>query len=136
MRVLNWSYRVGCLQCYFTDKELNLYIQIKKRKNTLCKKNAVQIIGRQRDNTWVLGNNIYISCSGDEITASESDYVWISDVFSGPGVPSPSMSCTIDLPLSTEALGKLSVIIWLIISILLYFLWDQQHLYSIMKKLC
>lgn len=107
MRVLNWSYRVGCLQCSFTDKELNEYIQTKKRKKSLCRKSAVQRIGKQHDNLWVLGENIYISSSGCEVTASDTDYVWIGHVFSGQGVPLPSMSSTIDLPLSTEPLGSL-----------------------------
>ena len=42
MRVLNWSYRVGCLQCSFNDKDLNEYVQLREdlryRKKVLCKK--------------------------------------------------------------------------------------------------
>ena len=28
LRVLNWSFRKGCLQCSFFDKDLNDYIQL------------------------------------------------------------------------------------------------------------
>ena len=50
MRVLNWSSRVGCLQCSFNDKDLNEYVQLKKRRSVLQKKSAVQKIGRQFNN--------------------------------------------------------------------------------------
>ncbi len=105
MRVLNWSYRVGCLQCSFNDKELNEYIQIKKRKSRLCRRSSVQKIGKQSNNTWVLGKGISINNSGDLI--SGSDYIWISDVYSGQGIPPSSAACTIDLPLSVNHLQPL-----------------------------
>ncbi len=105
MRVLNWSYRVGCLQCSFNDKELNEYIQIKKRKSRLCRKSAVQKIGKQSNNTWVLAKDISINSDGDLI--SDSEYIWISDVYSGQGIPPSTASCTIDLPLSINHLNPL-----------------------------
>ena len=95
MRVLNWSYRIGLLQCSFNDKELNEYIQIKKRKTRLPKKNAVGKIGKQINNTWVLRKGISVNQSGDLMT--ESDYIWISGVYSGPGIPSNSSACAIEL---------------------------------------
>lgn len=107
MRVMNWSYRIGCLQCSFSDKELNEYIQIKKRKSNFSKKNAVQKIGKQGDSSWVLGDGISISSSGNLIDSSDSSYVWISNLFSGLGIPQESVSCEIGLPLSTEVLGQL-----------------------------
>ena len=75
MRVLNWSYRVGCLQCSFNDKDLNEYVQLKKRRSVLQKKSAVQKIGRQFNNTWILGEDFCITSSGYPITSSESKYV-------------------------------------------------------------
>ena len=33
LRVLNWSFRQGCLQCSFSDKNLNDYIQFKRRNS-------------------------------------------------------------------------------------------------------
>lgn len=105
MRVLNWSYRVGCLQCSFSDKSLNEYIQLKKRKVVLQKKRAVQKVGRQPDNVWILGENICISSNG--MINSSSKHIWISNVFSGMGIPSQSMGCNISLPLSTEPLNPL-----------------------------
>ena len=108
MRVLNWSYRVGCLQCSFNDKDLNEYVQLKKRRSVLQKKSAVQKIGRQFNNTWILGEDFCITLSGYPITSSESKYVWIiSNVFSGSGIPSPSLGCNILLPYSTEPLNHL-----------------------------
>ena len=107
MRVLNWSYRIGCLQCSFNDKDLNEYVQLKKRRSVLQKKSAVQKIGRQFNNTWILGEDICITSSGYPITSSESKYVWISNVFSGSGIPSPSLGCNILLPYSTEPLNHL-----------------------------
>ena len=61
MRVLNWSSRVGCLQCSFNDKDLNEYVQLKKRRSVLQKKSAVQKIGRQFNNTWILGEDFCIT---------------------------------------------------------------------------
>lgn len=107
MRVLNWSYRVGCLQCSFNDKELNEYIQLKKRRSILHKKNAVQCIGKQADQSWILGENICISSAGSPITTAESKYIWISNVFSGPGIPSSSLACDISPPFSSEPLYHL-----------------------------
>lgn len=106
MKVLNSSYKVGCLQCSFTDKELNEYIQIKKRKSSLFKKHAVQKIGKQEDSTWVLGPNFYISSSGNLVDISESKYIWIGDIYSGQGIPKVSC-CDINLPLSTTSLSLL-----------------------------
>lgn len=106
MRLLNWSYKIGCLQCSFNDKELNEYIQLKKRLSPLQRKSAVQCIGKQSDHTWILGDNICISSSGIPMATSESNYVWISNVFFGAGIPSRTMACNISLPLSTELLNR------------------------------
>lgn len=103
MRGLNWSYKVGCLQCSFTDKD----IQIKKRRSDLPKKSAVQKIGKQGDLTWVLGSDICISCSGSQMAMSDSKYIWISNVFSGLGIPLQSSSCDISLPITTQVLKPL-----------------------------
>ena len=81
MRVLNWSYRVGCLQCSFNDKDLNEYVQLKKRRSVLQKKVLCKKIGRQFNNTWILGEDFCITSSEYPITSSESKYVWISNVF-------------------------------------------------------
>ena len=105
MRLLNWSYRVGCLQCSFNDKELNEYIQIKKRKTRLSRKSAVQKIGKQSNGTWVLGKGISIDSSGDLM--SDSEYIWISDVYCGEGILPSSAACTIDLPLTVNHLYPL-----------------------------
>ena len=95
MSVLNWSHWVGCLQCFFNDKDLNEYVQLKRSRSLLQKKSAVQKILSQFNNTWILGEDICITSRGYTITSSESKYVWISNVFSGSGIPSPSLGCNI-----------------------------------------
>ena len=108
MRLVNWSYRVGCLHCSFSDKELCDFIQEKKRKATpVSKKYAVERIGRQRDGTWVLGKGAYFNPSGESISLQESAFVWISDIFNGTGVAPPSKQCSIKFPLSTAPLRLL-----------------------------
>ena len=107
MKVLNWSYRIGCLQCSFNDKELNEYIQLKKRRSSLQKKSAVQNIGKQSDKTWILGENVCISSGGLLISNCESKHVWIGSVFNGPGIPPQSAECKIILPLSIDPLNSL-----------------------------
>ncbi len=107
MKVLNWSYWVGCLQCSFNDMELNEYIQLKKRRSSLQKKSAMHNIGKQSDKTWILGENLCISSSGLLISNSESKHVWIGSVFNGPGIPPQSVECKIILPLSIDPLNSL-----------------------------
>jgi hypothetical protein len=108
IRELNASYKLACLQCSFSDKELSEYIQFKKRKNvTLPVKYAVSNVGLQSDDVWVLGSNIYISDGGEEISVEQSKHVWIGDIYRGPGVASTLDQCTIELPLSTEPLTVL-----------------------------
>ena len=79
------------LAVFFYDKDLNEYVQLKKRRSVLQKKSAVQKIGRQLNYIWILGEDFCITSSGYPITSSESKYVWISNVFSGLGIPSPSL---------------------------------------------
>ena len=86
---------------------MNEFIQMKKRSSSLSKKSAVQRVGKQPDGTWVLGGDTCISSSGIELPPSESSYTWISSVFSGQGIPSPSMECCISLPLTTAPLQPL-----------------------------
>ncbi len=60
MRCLNSSYKLACLQCSFSDKELGEYIQHKKPETRgLPKKYAVQLVGQQMDGSWVMGNNVH-----------------------------------------------------------------------------
>ena len=104
MRGLNWSFRKGCLQCSFSDKDLNDFIQFKRRNSNVVKKKAVEKIGRQQDGTWTLGYGVYISTEGKQLAEAECESVWISHVFQGRGIPDASLSCTINTPLSTESL--------------------------------
>ncbi len=107
--MINWSYRIGCLQCSFTDKELIEYIQQKKRSIIrLPKKSAVQAIGKQSNGEWVIGSDITVSSTGTALMDTEQcKNIWISDVFIGSGIPSPTAACTVSLPLSTKSLAPL-----------------------------
>ena len=105
MRCLNSSYKLACLQCSFGDKELAEYIQFKKcETKTLKKKYAVQQVGQQPDGSWVFGSNIHLSQSGNILDLEERCYIWLGDIFCGPGVASACDACTIELPLTTDPL--------------------------------
>lgn len=107
MRMINCSYKIGCLSCTFTEKELSEYLQNKKRASQISRKNAVQSIGQQNDTTWVLAENVHLSSLGEVIPSSESNYMWLGSLYSGPGVPDASNQCMITLPLSTSPLQSL-----------------------------
>lgn len=107
IKCLNSSYKVACLQCSFTDKELGEFIQYKKRNTQLPKKFAVTMVGQQPDGSWVMASNIYLSPTGEMINPASSEYVWIGHVYNGPGVASDAQQCQIELPLTTDPLCNL-----------------------------
>lgn len=107
MRELNASYRLACLQCSFSDKELSEFIQFKKRKETLPVKYAVAHVGMQPDGVWVLGNSVCISGEGELMPVEQSKHVWIGDIYRGAGVASELDQCALQLPLTTEPLQHL-----------------------------
>ena len=108
MRELNNSYKFACLQCSFTDTQLSEYIQYKRRKtDKIPVKYAVSHVGKQEDDTWVLGGNIYISPDGELIPVEGSEHVWLGSMFRGAGVADGSVHCSINLPLSTKPLKQL-----------------------------
>ena len=85
MRCLNFSYKLACLQCSFSDKEVSEYLQFKKRQSVqLPKKNAEMKVGKQPDGTWVLSSNSHVTSTGELVTVDASNYIWIGHVFSGP----------------------------------------------------
>ena len=84
------------------DRELNEFLQFKRRNTIITKKNAIELIGKLKNGCWILGNGVYISPTGMEISSSE--YVWIGHIFEGHGVPKPESACSITLPLSTVRL--------------------------------
>lgn len=108
MNCLKRSYKLACLQCSFTDKELGEFIQFKKQHSELQKKKAVELIGLQPDGSWVLASDVCLSSEGKMINISENQYLWISDLFSGPGIPSSSERCTIELSLNSDPLRYLN----------------------------
>ena len=108
MKEISASFKVACLQCSFSDKELSEFIQFKKRKSQpIPVKYAVSHVGRHPDGTWVLGNNAYFSSNGTPITIHNSKYVWIGDIYQGQGVAKEIDQCRITLPLSTDCLRSM-----------------------------
>ena len=108
MRELNGSYKLACLQCSFSDRELSEFIQFKKRSTRpLPLKSAVSHVGLQADGTWVLGRNAYFSSDGEAIEIQRSRRVWIGDMFEGTGIATATQQCAIQLPLSTKPLQHL-----------------------------
>ena len=105
MRMINESFPTGGLTCSFQDHQLSEFIQIKRRTVTyLPEKRVVSVVGPQNDNLWVLGPDIHINSQGQSVSPEESSYIWISDMYSGPGVAAKSSACTIQLPLGTQPL--------------------------------
>ena len=87
MKEISSSYKLSCLQCSFSDKELSEFIQFKKRQSQpIPKKYAVSHVGRHEDGTWVLGSNAYFASNGTPLTIEDSKYVWIGDIYQGKGV--------------------------------------------------
>ena len=108
MKCINSSYKSACLHCSFSDKELAQYIQFKKRSMPLLKrKYAVQKVGKQWDDTWVLSSRMHLYPCGNEVEVEDSMYVWIGHVYDGPGVAKSSDECAIELPLTTDPLSNL-----------------------------
>ena len=108
MKCLNSSYKLACLQCSFSDKELGEYLQFKKRNSSnVDKKYAIKKMGQQADGTWVLASNVHLSSLGAQISMEDSKYIWIGHVFSGQGVACDGDQCTIELPLTTDPLCTL-----------------------------
>jgi len=107
MKMINSSFPSGGLTCSFQDSQLSEFIQIKKREKKIPVKRAVSIVGPQQDNLWVLGRDLFINSDGEKVTAEDSEYVWISDLYDGPGVADVESSCNIRLPLDQSNLRPL-----------------------------
>lgn len=108
MRMVNSSFPSGGLTCSFQDHQLSQYIQIKRRASKhIPTKRAVSLVGPQNNHVWVLGPDVHISSDGDYINADDSEYIWISDLYTGPGVADNASVCNINLPLNVESLEPL-----------------------------
>ena len=107
MRMINSSFPGGGLTCSLLDHQLSEYFQIKKRGRELPTKKAVSVVGQQDNNLWVLGPSVHIDSAGNTVLPDESAYVWISDLYTGPGVADSASACTIYLPLGDDCLPPL-----------------------------
>lgn len=84
---LSTSYRLACLTCSFSDKELGEYFQYKNRKAGLLPlKDAVAHFGVQNDGTWVLENHAHSSSAGASVPVKGSKYVWLGHILRGASV--------------------------------------------------
>ena len=108
IKELSASYRLACLTCLFTDKELGDYFQFKKRQaGILPLKYAVVHVDNQSDGTWVLGNNAHFSSDGTVLPVKDSKYVWLGHIFRGVSVATDNHQCSIEMPLTTDPLAQL-----------------------------
>ena len=108
MKEISASYKLACLQCSFSDKELSEFIQFKKRQSqSIPIKYAVSHVGCHADGTWVLGKNAYFTSNGIPITINNSKYVWIGDIYQGKGVAKQVDQCEITEPFSTDCLKSM-----------------------------
>ena len=108
MKEISSSYKMACLHCSFSDKELSEYIQFKKRQcQPIPVKYAVSHVGRHSDGTWVLGNDCYFADDCTSISLEASKYVWIANIFSGKGVARENDRCRITRPFSNDCLRSM-----------------------------
>ena len=108
MKMLNDSFPTAGLTCSMQDHQLSEYLQIRKRNTSrLPEKLAVRIVGQQDRNIWVFGPNCHINSDGILVNLDESSYVWISHLYSGPGVAPHQSACNVMLPLDAKALPSL-----------------------------
>ena len=105
MRMISSSFPSGGLTSSFQDHQFSQFIQIKRRiAKQIPTKKAVAVVGPQENHVWVLGANVHISSDGNHI---ESEFIWISDLYMGPGVADKASACKIHLPLNDQSLEPL-----------------------------
>ena len=108
MRMVNSSFLSGGLTCSFQDHQLSQFVQIKRRMaKHIPTKKAVSLVGPQDNHVWVLGADVHITSDGHYIDAEEREYIWISDLYTGPGVADKASACKIRLPLNDQSLAPL-----------------------------
>lgn len=108
MKMLNDSFPTAGLTCSMQHHQLSEYLQIKKRNAArLPEKLAIMTVGQQDRNIWVFGP--YCDINNDRILVNpdESSYVWISHLYSRPGVAPHHSACNVVLPLDAKALPSL-----------------------------
>ena len=108
LRVLNSSYKIGCLHLGMNDTQLSDFFQEKKRNTeSVPKKRAVNSVGRQADGTWVLSEEVHLDDNGEIIPGEMSSFVWIGHLYQSVGIADCNERCTIQLPLTTRPLTKI-----------------------------
>ena len=96
--------------CSFTDKEVNEFIQFKKRRDGhLDTKRAISKVGLQDNGSWALSEKVIIGNDGEPIPPEDSPYIWIGHLLDGPGVAKPSDAIPLSLPLNKKQLQPLIV---------------------------
>ena len=112
MKMINNSFPTAGLTCSMQDSQLSEYLQTKKRSiGPLPEKIAVRSVGQQDKFMWVFGPNCHINNDGFFVDQDESPYVWISHLYSDPGVAPCDSACDVALPLDPKALDSLMIIL-------------------------
>lgn len=108
MKMINESFPTGGLTCSFQDQQLSEFIQAKRRLAThIPTKKVVKTVGPQNADLWVLGPDIIINSEGRSVSSEESEFIWISNLYNGPGVALNTSACLVRTPLQTEPLIQL-----------------------------
>ena len=79
-------------------------MQSRKREKEIPKRDVVTYVGQQADNYWVLSKNVQLDGNGCVLSVDEYKYIWLGEVYNGPGIPPASDGCSIELPLTTDPL--------------------------------
>ena len=126
-RKIKWllqSYKAACLACSLNNAQLNEYVQYKKRHSpNLPKLFAVSYVGIQDDGSWVLFHDILTSHPQGKVSVNGIamfvwgygaycrhiywDEMWISHVYTGPGIVWEKSECYIEKPLCVDPLWKM-----------------------------
>ena len=108
MKMINESFSTGGPTCSFQDQQVSEFIQAKRRLAThIPRKKVVKSVGPQNTDLWVLGSDVNINSEGRSISNEESEFIWISNLYNGPGVALNTSACLVSMPLSTMPLIEL-----------------------------
>lgn len=106
MKCLNSSYKMACLTCSFSDKELAEYIQFRKREKKIPKKFSVAYLGMQSDYSFVMSSDAHFSSSGELLDINARNYIWLGELLHDRKGDNQEV-CDIEFPLSIDPLCAL-----------------------------
>ena len=79
---INNSFGSGGMSLAFNEAQFASFIQFLKQESmgSLVIRKAVGIVGKQRDNVWVLGPDIHIDADGRVIPPTDQTHVWMDRI--------------------------------------------------------